>query len=81
MNDQKTVKFSCKLTKGSNRYYIHVPAFLIKNGYLDLDREYTVYIAPAEGHDASPETVALLSDAFQKLQKKSSKPSKDQEQK
>lgn len=31
-----------KFTKGSKRSYLHIPAFLIKNGDLDPDKIYDV---------------------------------------
>jgi hypothetical protein len=40
-----------KLTKATNRYYLHIPAFLIKNGDLDPEKTYTITFVESGGSE------------------------------
>lgn len=56
----KPFRFKAKPARAGKQYHFNIPAFAIKNDYIQPDKEYTIYIIEAEKIDISNITSDLL---------------------
>lgn len=53
--EKKTIKFKRKPAKTGRNYAFYIPQAYIKNGLIDLNKEYTVYLSPVENEEEEKE--------------------------
>ena len=44
----KPFRFKAKTARAGTQYHFNIPAFAIKNNYINIEKEYTIYFADAD---------------------------------